>query len=140
MSTRPLIYLSLPYSHENLFVVEARIDAFVKIAAQVEREGQFHAVSALFNQLLLDHGQRLPRDTEFWLSYSRSLVGASERLAVIRLPGWDSSKGVLAEIDYANDSDKPVEFWDSHQKLTPEMTRIITRASESCAQIEAIGH
>ena len=51
-------------------------------------------------------------DWEFWARQDLALLDKCDRLTVARLPGYDKSKGVQAEITYAMQNGIPVQFTD----------------------------
>ena len=110
---RPFLYLSAPYTHPDPAVVQDRIQRFCAYAARIEAEGEYHAVSALYNQLLLDRGQSLPSTWEYWESYSLSLLLISKRMTVLTLDGWDKSTGVAGEISMAQKAGIPINYRDA---------------------------
>ena len=97
---RSIIYVSCPYTHVDPAVVARRLQIFADYVGGLERSGVYHAVSALFNQMLLDRGIQLPADYGFWKSYSRTLIGVSQEIHVICLTGWEASVGVSDEIEH----------------------------------------
>lgn len=54
------------------------------------------------------HG--LPTGWDFWEMYDTAFLEQCKLLIVLRLPGWDKSKGVDAEIKIANKLKIPIEF------------------------------
>jgi hypothetical protein len=44
-----------------------------------------------------------PRDFLFWQNYNFAMLGASRGLFVLKLPGWQQSKGVAGEIAKAKE-------------------------------------
>jgi hypothetical protein len=52
----------------------------------------------------------LPSLWEDWESFDRAMIERCSELVVLRLHGWNDSKGVLAEIRIARDLGKPVRF------------------------------
>lgn len=107
--TRPLVFVSCPYTGPAE-IVEWRMKKFSEYVAEMETRGQFHAVSTLYNQLVLDRGIALPGDYGFWQSYSHSLILVSSRVDVLKLPGWQDSVGVQDEIEIAKSRNIPVNY------------------------------
>ena len=52
----------------------------------------------------------LPGDWEFWKRFDEVYVGLCSELWVLRLSGWETSKGVQAEIALAKAAGKPVRY------------------------------
>lgn len=105
------IYLASPYSSDygdnpNLPNMEgfAQLmeDRFLQAeacAAKLLKEGQ-HIHSPIVHCHALAKKYDLPKDVEYWWSYNSSMIAGARGFAVLKLPGWDESKGVLKEIDY----------------------------------------
>ena len=47
---------------------------------------------------------------EQWIEFDRPFMELCTRCVVLKLPGYDQSKGVQAEVDYFNEAHKPVFF------------------------------
>lgn len=108
---RPLAYLASPYTSSDPAVVAERVRQFALKAAELERSGKVHVLSAMFNHLLVTHSD-LPTTWEFWKSYSLTMLAHCDFLYVLRTPGWDVSTGVAGEIEFAKERGIPVEYID----------------------------
>lgn len=107
------IYLASCYSHHcNV----KRIERFNKVneaAADLMRLG--HIVFSPISQghVIADY---LPapcvEDHGFWMDWCLPFLDWADRLYVYRLPGWEDSKGVRCEIEYALDKGKPIVYID----------------------------
>lgn len=51
-------------------------------------------------------------DHEVWLAADMPLLEAAVGVIVVKMPGWDTSKGVREEIEFARIAGKPVLFMD----------------------------
>lgn len=54
----------------------------------------------------------LPHDWDFWEKFDRRMILASDVLGIYRLPGWEESVGLRAEIEIAIALDKPAIYID----------------------------
>jgi len=50
----------------------------------------------------------LPRDWNFWHTFDREMLKGASEFWILRLPGWDKSKGVAAEREIAESLGLPV--------------------------------
>lgn len=48
----------------------------------------------------------------YWQALEERLAAACDELVVLRLPGWDISRGVRREIAFFEDLGKPISFTD----------------------------
>ena len=106
-----MIYLASPYTHESHDVMELRFDAACRAAGKLMAEG--HVV---FSPIAHTHPIavrcELPRGWDFWERFDHEFVLAAIKLIVLKLDGWDTSKGVRAEIAIAVDAGIPVEYME----------------------------
>jgi hypothetical protein len=105
------VYLASPYSHPDPAVRRDRHDKAAKAAARLMQMGiavfapipHSVAIEAYFNE---------PESFSFWMGQDLPILGHAERLVVLRLPGWDVSRGVKREIEFATNCDIPIDFID----------------------------
>lgn len=108
--TDDIIYLAAPYSHSDKAIIHGRMGAFAGVHARLILDGAL-THSPLLNHFIVKKG--VPGDWVFWQRYSERMLDKSDRLLVIRMPGWDFSSGVAGEIEYAQKHDIPVDYTDA---------------------------
>ena len=106
-----LIYLAMPYSHPDSLVVDQRLRAVATfIAAHVYfNEGYVLFCSPLHRHSVAMVGG-LCTDSETWWDINKEYINRCDELWVLCLAGWDLSKGVRDEIDYAELIGKPIKL------------------------------
>lgn len=105
-----LIYLASPYSHASPIIRERRFDAVCKAAGKMMEEGKIvyspiahsHPISRTMDVSPVDH--------DFWLRQCFGMLPRCTKLVVLALEGWESSRGVAAEMEFANAHGIPLEF------------------------------
>lgn len=106
--TKQLTYLASPYSHPEAHVREWRFQKVCAAAAALMRDGEL-----VFSPIAQSHPialyGALPLGFDFWERYDRAVLACCRRVLVYKLPGWDASKGVAAEIAIAIELDIPVD-------------------------------
>ena len=105
-----MIYLASPYSHEDPAVEAARFDAVCKVTGLLLLQ-EYCVVSPIAHSHPIY--ERVPETGgawEAWVELDHALIDASEQVWVLMLDGWDRSRGVAAEVTYANEQGKPVRF------------------------------
>jgi len=107
---RKLVYLASPYSHDLPSVREARFGYACEKAAELMRDGVFVLSPIAHTHPIALNG--LPKGWEFWEQYDRRLLAACDEVMVLRLAGWETSKGVQAEIKIALETGMPVTYTD----------------------------
>jgi len=121
-----LIYLASPYSNADPAVEQARFDAVCQAAATLMRRGLLVFSPIAHSHAIARFG--LPTDWAFWQRYDRAFLNRCRELWVLKLPGWESSVGVRAEIQIAREMGKPVRLIDPVALMT-ENTPAVTGAS-----------
>lgn len=104
-----LIYLASPYSHPDPAVQEQRFEAVAREAARMMAEGQFVYSPIAHTHPIAKFGE-LPKGFDFWEAYDAHLISLCTELVVLKLEGWDQSKGVAAEIKIAQALNIPVTY------------------------------
>ena len=104
-----MIYLASPYSHADPAVLEARFQIVCRQAARLMREGH-HIFSPIAHTHPIALAGGLPLGWDFWEKYDRDMLNGCEAVWVLQLDGWETSKGVAAEIRIANEMGIPVRF------------------------------
>jgi hypothetical protein len=94
-----MIYLASPYSHRDSAVRQKRFEAACRAAAALLR-----ADIAVFSPIAHSHPiaeYGVPTTWDFWQRVDRQYLRHCQALVVLRLPGWEASVGVQAEIELA---------------------------------------
>jgi hypothetical protein len=106
-----MIYLACPYSHLDSNVREYRFKTANRAAARLMRAGHVVYSPISHTHPIAMEGD-LPLDWSYWQSVDEFYIRLCERVIVLMLTDWKSSKGVQAEIEIARALDKPVEFME----------------------------
>lgn len=106
-----MIYLASPYSHPDPAVREERFVAVCQKAAEMFNAGWHVFCPIAHSHPIAVHGG-LRTDYATWDRYNVEMLGKCIRLVVLRLPGWEGSVGVQAEVAKAREWGMPVEFVD----------------------------
>lgn len=99
-----LIYLASPYTHEVKDVaedvVQHRMRIVNKCAADLAKRGYFiYSPLSMWHEVAISN--KLPTDWRYWKETLEIILNCCNALLVIVQPGWESSTGVKAEIEYA---------------------------------------
>lgn len=104
-----MIYLATPYSHPDPEVMEQRFRQACKIAGKLMGEG-FIIFSPIAHTHPIAVEGNLDKSWGFWGKFDYEFVEASQEVWVAKMGGWDTSRGVSAEIKLARELGKPVKF------------------------------
>ena len=100
MNGKEILYLAIPYIHEDQLVMDFRADVSDIIAADLAKQGNnvfapissWHHISKKYN---------LPGDWSYWKDFDEVFMQKSKKLSIVTLYGWKKSTGVNAEIKLA---------------------------------------
>jgi hypothetical protein len=109
IENRPLVYLACPYSDPDPAVREARFHASNRAAAKLMKLGYMVFAPISHTHPIAVDGD-LPKGWDFWEQYDRAVLSCCNRIGVLKLPGWDKSVGVAAELKIASEMGIVVEY------------------------------
>ena len=108
---RAMIYLASPYSHPDESVRIERFKAVNKAAAILISRGEI-IYSAISHTHPIAIEADMPLGWEFWQRIDHYYLNLCEKMIVLMLPGWETSEGVKAEIEFVARLGKPVEYME----------------------------
>lgn len=104
-----MIYLASPYTHPDFTIMTQRFEAVEAFTA--------HAIlrrHIIFSPIVHGHALAqkfdMPTDFNFWESYALGMLRASNEIWVLKLEGWQHSKGVNGEILEAQKLNKGITY------------------------------
>ena len=110
-----IAYLACPYSHRDPKVKNLRYSIATKVAYDLMSKG-IQVYSPLTHNIPIDklgfHG-----DWTTWQDFDRSMLARCDRLIVLKLAGWEESRGVSAEIEHATELNLPVEWMECPEDI-----------------------
>lgn len=107
---KKLIYIGSPYSHQDERVRHENYLKVTKIAAHIVSTGQVAISPITYGHVLLDHA-KMPSDWEFWSDFCLTLLSKCDKILVCNtMAGWDKSKGLAEEIEYAKQNGIEIEY------------------------------
>ena len=105
-----MIYLASPYSHESVHIRRLRY----RMATQYAAECIITRQECVFSPIVYAHDMaelfNLPFDAATWAGFNDEMQKACSTLRVLKLPGWEESKGVTAEIALAESLGQQIEY------------------------------
>jgi hypothetical protein len=115
MTLKPLIYLASPYSSKDPVIVANRVSATATALARLIEQGNLvfspiihsHPIADIVSFSALNH-----EDGELsgWMAFDFAFIDKCDEVWVLQLEGWEQSRGVTAEIEYAERTGKPVRY------------------------------
>ena len=106
-SSQSISYLGCPYSDPDPEVRRYRERAVTQMAFDLHAQGIL-VYSPLTHNLPIDK-LGVFGDFQTWMNFDHGMLVRCDRLFVFKLPGWENSKGLKAEIERAQALNLPVE-------------------------------
>jgi hypothetical protein len=104
-----IIYLASPYSSPDNELREHNYRIISQIAANMVSEGKVVLSPISYGHNLLNF-KEMPSDWNFWYNFCVTFLLKSDELVVCKMPGWESSRGVLEEIEIAKQNNIKISF------------------------------
>jgi len=101
-----MIYLASPYTDPSAVIMDQRYEAAMHCTALMLRR-RMYVYSPIVHCHELAKRHELPRDFEFWQKYDLHMLDRSSQILVLKLPGWQESRGVTAELAHARSTCMP---------------------------------
>lgn len=103
------VYVAAPFS-----AIEDKAKLMKAISAfcgnyMISNPGEY-AITGLLHYYAVVECPELGNDYKFWKESCEMLMSKSDQVIVLQFPGWDTSIGVIAEIDYATDLGIPITY------------------------------
>lgn len=104
---KPLIYLACPYSSDDPDTMVKRFRMVSKVAGQFIRTGNliYSPISHSHPMAIETH---MPTGYDTWRALDEFYLLRSDIFMILTVPGWRESKGMVQEIDFATDNNKPI--------------------------------
>ena len=110
---KKLIYIASPYTNPEDSIRIQNYTDVTKIAADLVAEGHI-AISPITYGHVLSECKKMPTDWGFWMDFCLVLLAKCDKILVCNtIPGWENSKGVAAEIEFAKKNGIKVEYLKS---------------------------
>jgi len=104
-----LHYLASPYNDPDPVVMEERRIAACRTAGQFIANG-VSVFSPIAHNVAILRESNTKLGWDHWQAFDPAMLRVCGRMLVLRLPGWDQSLGVQAEIKAAREFGIAVEF------------------------------
>jgi len=104
-----MIYLASPYTHATEAVMLARYEAARRFTLEGLRGG-----IPIFSPIVYGHSMEKEIGTTFepWAAFNDNMVASCEKFWVLKLPGWELSRGVAHELELAKRLGRIILFFE----------------------------
>lgn len=97
-----LLYLATPYSHPELAVMQSRFESACDAAAKLMNLGYEVFCPIAHSHPIADYlDPSLRTSFDFWMRQDKAVLKHCDALIVYQMDGWNTSRGVMAEIAFA---------------------------------------
>ena len=110
MKNKKLVYIASPYSHDDDRVRYENYLKVTKIASKVVSSGSVAISPITYGHIIAEHSE-MPTDWNFWSDFCLTLLSRCDTILVCNnMVGWDKSRGVKEEIEFAKNNGIKVEY------------------------------
>jgi len=102
-------YLASPYSSPNPLVREMRFRQACAAAKKLMAQGE-KVFSPIAHSHPIDTHFDAPQPAHFWLDQDFAILRHASCVKVLKLHGWQDSKGIAQEVAFAQHANIPVEY------------------------------
>lgn len=103
-------YVASPYSHPNPDMMVARHRLIESAVAVMLQDGMFvYSPIVHCHEIAMNH--EMKTGFNYWENYNRAMLRKADRMIVMTIDGWKESKGVQAEVKYAQELGLDIEYW-----------------------------
>ena len=107
---KKIAYLATPYTHKDPEIKEKRFKLVNRVAGELMRQRNEIVFSPISHTHPIAKSCELPGGWEYWLEFDKAFLECCFKLYVLQIEGWDTSKGVMAEIKIAEDLGIEIEY------------------------------
>jgi hypothetical protein len=106
-----MIYLASPYTDKSSRVRAERVTVVTRACASLSLR---HPRKVIFSPIIhchpLDRMQAGKFDYRFWINWSAHMLDLADAMWVLMMPGWQTSRGIAAEIQQNIAANKPTLY------------------------------
>ena len=127
-----ILYVAAPFTHREAKIREHRFQAVCRASALL-MQSNICCFSPLSHSVpIVRHGKLDELDSDFWQTMDIPFLECSDELLVLCLDGWKRSKGVLAEMFFALEHNKPITLIEENEiEKLPKVPKTARRFLES---------
>lgn len=101
-------YIASPYTHADPVIRQRRFEKALDFTAWLAIKYRMWGYSPIVHShpMVLHHDMPVPM--EFWVPWDHAMIHSAVSVIVLQIPGWEVSKGIYSELEYASELGKPV--------------------------------
>lgn len=106
-----IVYLACPYSDPDPEIKKQRHQIANKVASELLSQGMLVFSPLTYSIPLSEISSR--KGWINWKDFDLAMLSRCDRLLVLKLPGWESSRGVAEEMAHAKELGIPIDWMDA---------------------------
>jgi hypothetical protein len=106
---KKLIYVASPYNHPQDEIRIKNYEIVSLYTAKLIAEGKVAISPIAYGHPLLSFVE-IPYDWQFWSNFCLSFLDVCTEMHVLKMEGWDKSRGVAEEIEYAKQKNIEIKY------------------------------
>jgi hypothetical protein len=110
-----LIYIASPYTHPDKEVVEENYRRVSRYAAEIVSQGAVALSPITYGHTLVGF-KPMRTDWEFWTNFCLTMLSKCEEIHVLMIDGWDRSRGVAEEIEFAEKNGISIHYIKAEER------------------------
>lgn len=108
------LYVAIPYSSDDKNIEIERYEKVTKLTAKLTKL-RYKVMSPITYGHTLIQYEDMPGSYDFWEDFCISFLKDCDLLIVLTLDGWEDSKGLNGEIEYATHNHIPIIHVSEHK-------------------------
>lgn len=104
---KDIAYIGCPYGDPDPNIRKFREQAVTQMVFDLREQG-IYAYSPITHNMPVDR-LGVFGDFKSWMEFDHNMLSRCDKLFVLKLPGWQNSKGLAAEIAFAKSQNIPIE-------------------------------
>lgn len=95
-------YIASPYTNSEPEVVDRNYSEVCRFCGWLAKNRPYwHVFSPIVHWHTISQDYDIPGDADYWEDYNKKYVEMHDSLIILKIPGWEESKGVATEIEHA---------------------------------------
>lgn len=118
-----IAYLASPHAHFNPIEVETRAIKVRYVVAELYKQG-YRVYSPILHchEMAVHHNLQAP--FEFWEGFDKEMISRLDEFWLLIIDGWSESKGMRAELAYAQELGKPVRHVYITESIPDKLVKV----------------
>jgi hypothetical protein len=120
---KDIMYIAIPYSHPDPRVRELRFEIANFVSAKLMNNGKIVFSPISHSHPMVKYG--LPTDWKYWKSQDTAFLNMCSEFGIVKIDGWEQSKGVSDERDFMFNREIEIEMIEPFIRWGYEFERFV---------------